>query len=574
MSAVNDNSLLISIPEVKLRTLAGKECRHVTYVPPPQRGMPDMHVVKEILHYSDGTSEPNVLTVKDYKRPFWITKKGCQNHEDKKEWEHLDRLNQYTSTEHAMPDYITRLLGTSSAKGNLRKANTSQYVYGSDINSTALIKQTYITKYTNHKTKYSVSVMDTETDVVHGTGDILMATFSFKTVCFTACLKSFMANVPDPQAAVSAAMKKYLGDIVEKRGIKDELVLVDNPGQLIIEVFKAAHKHKPDFLAFWNISFDIGVILKMCEKYKVNPEDIFSDPSLPAEYRYFKWKEGPDQKVTASGKVTPIKNHARWHTVFAPASFYCIDGMCAYKHVRLAEPELPSYSLDNILKATINRGKLKFTEADEYSGLRWHIFMQTNYPVEYLIYNRFDCISVEMLDETTNDLSVSLPLYSGCSDFQYFNSQPRRIVDDLHNYVISKYKRVIGSTGRKNDELAEENELTYDLRDWIVALPAHLITDDGVCIIEEDPELKTRIYLDVADLDVSAAYPRSQCVMNISKETTRKEIIEIKGIDEVTARMQGINISGGSTNAMEYCQTMFGMPTLGEMLDHFNELEV
>ena len=72
---------------------------------------------------------------------------------------------------------------------------------------------------------------------------------------------------------------------------------------------------------------------------------------------------------------------------------------------------------------------------------------------------------------------------------------------------------------------------------------------------------------------MAAAYPNSQCTMNISKETTRKEIIEIKGIDETTSRMQTINLSGGPTNALEFCQTMFGMPNLPEMLQLFNELE-
>lgn len=486
-------------PIVDPKEVVGKECRFVTYVPPPERGMKDLHVVKEILHHKDNTTSTNLLTVYDYKRPFWITKKGCQNHQEKKEWEHTNRLNKYMSTEHAMPDYITRLMNRPSAKGNLRKAASSPYVYGCDINSTALIKQTYLSKYTNHKTKYSVSVLDTETDVVNGTGDILMATFSYKSVCFTAVLKSFMATVPDPQTAVKVAMKKYLGDVVEKRGIVDELVLVDNPAQIIIEVFKAAHQHRPDFLAFWNISFDIDVILQMCDKYGVDPKDVFSDPSIPPEYRYFKWKLGPDQKVTASGLVTPIKRHARWHTVFAPSSFYCIDGMCAYKHVRLAEPELPSYSLDYILNLNIDRGKLNFKEADAYSGLRWHIFMQQNYPVEYLIYNRFDCISVEMLDEQTNDLSVSLPLYSGCSDFQYFNSQPRRIVDDLHNYVLDNFGQVIGSTGQRDEALELSNARTYNLRDWIVALSAHQITDSSLEVIDEYPGAPHRIYAEVAD---------------------------------------------------------------------------
>lgn len=549
-----------------------KECRFAQYIEPPERGKHDLHVVKEILHMSDGSTRTNILQVPNYKRPFYLTKTNHRNHEDKKEWEDLDKLNKYMSRECDMPDYITRLLNTSSAKGNKRKANTSQFVYGSDITSTALVKQTYIKKYTEKKTPYTVSVLDTETDVLHGTKDVIMATFSFKSVCVTACLKSFLANVPDPHKAVEDAMTKYLGDVVEKRQIKPTLILVDTPREIIVEIFRAIHKHRPDFLTFWNMEFDIEVILKMCEKYNLDPKEVFSDPSVPKEYKYFKWKPGAPQKVTASGKVKPYKVHERWHTLYTPSSYYCIDAMCAYKQLRLAKAELPNYKLDYVLNLELKRGKLNFKEADHITnGLLWHQFMQKNYPVEYVIYNRFDCISIEMLDERTNDLSVSLPLYSGCSDFQFFNSQPRRIVDDLHNFVLEKHNKVIGSTGQRS-AVDEDNDELFDLRGLIITLPAHLIAENKTRLIREYPDLVTNIFNDVADLDVSAAYPRGQIAFNISKETTKKEVISIEGIDEYTYKMQNINLSGGATNALEYCQTMFLTPTLPEMLELFNAL--
>jgi hypothetical protein len=72
-------------------------------------------------------------------------------------------------------------------------------------------------------------------------------------------------------------------------------------------------------------------------------------------------------------------------------------------------------------------------------------------------------------------------------------------------------------------------------------------------------------------LDVSASYPNGQCVANISKETTEKEVIKIKGIYGYTAKMQGINLSGGQTNSLEFCQTMFNLPNLNELLVEFNK---
>lgn len=59
--------------------------------------------------------------------------------------------------------------------------------------------------------------------------------------------------------------------------------------------------------------------------------------------------------------------------------------------------------------------------------------------------------------------------------------------------------------------------------------------------------------------------PNGQAVFNISKGTTRTELISIEGIDEEVFRMHGMNLSGGSTNALAYCQAMFGFPTLTEL---------
>ena len=102
-------------------------------------------------------------------------------------------------------------------------------------------------------------------------------------------------------------------------------------------------------------------------------------------------------------------------------------------------------------------------------------------------------------------------------------------------------------------------------------LPAHLVADNGLKVIEEFPEMRTNIRRAVGDLDVSASYPNGECVFNVSKETTVKEIISIDGVDEYTQRMMGINLSAGHTNAVEICCNLFKMPTLIDLLDEFQK---
>jgi len=139
-------------------------------------------------------------------------------------------------------------------------------------------------------------------------------------------------------------------------------------------------------------------------------------------------------------------------------------------------------------------------------------------------------------------------------------------VDQLHYYCL-KQGRVIGTT---SDEMTNDlDKLTIGLRNWIIMLPAHLVADNGLRIIEESPDLSTNIRCHIGDLDVAASYPNGGAVFNISKETTRKELVEIEGISEYTRRMQGINLSAGQTNAVEVCVGLFNMPTLDTLLEAF-----
>jgi len=103
-------------------------------------------------------------------------------------------------------------------------------------------------------------------------------------------------------------------------------------------------------------------------------------------------------------------------------------------------------------------------------------------------------------------------------------------------------------------------------------LPSHLVEDNGLQIIEENPDLRTNIRIAVADLDIEGAYPNNELVMNVSKETTSKELVKVEGIDDSIVRTQTMNISGGRTNAVEFSCTMYGLPTLDQLLQEFNNV--
>jgi hypothetical protein len=72
-------------------------------------------------------------------------------------------------------------------------------------------------------------------------------------------------------------------------------------------------------------------------------------------------------------------------------------------------------------------------------------------------------------------------------------------------------------------------------------------------------------------LDVSASYPSGEVALNISKGTTKKELISISGVSEFQRRMQGINLSGGPTNAAEFCQHVLDAPKFEKFLELYME---
>lgn len=59
--------------------------------------------------------------------------------------------------------------------------------------------------------------------------------------------------------------------------------------------------------------------------------------------------------------------------------------------------------------------------------------------------------------------------------------------------------------------------------------------------------------------------PNGETAMNISKETTVRELSKIDGITEEVFRKQNMGITAGHVNAIDYCTTMMGFPSLFEL---------
>lgn len=566
---VTNGGRVMSLSDIKQEDVLGLECRHITYCQ-SEDGKSDLHVVKEYVHLKDGRRIPKIRKFLNYKREFWVTKEGFQNHQDKKEYEEGNRLQKYTTTESNKLNAICKALyGRPMHNPRYKQLANSPYLYGSDIASTALVKNDYQTKYKDIiESPAAVAVLDIETDVIKGTSQIILITLSFKDRIVTVINKDFIPEYKDPIGNSKLIIDSLLGERLKARNATVELVLCDNAADCCAAIFKRAHEWMPDFIALWNINFDLPIIISTLRKGGYDLAKVFSDPCVPDEFKFFKYTEGPRQKVTQSGKIMPLHWADRWHTVDCPASFYFIDEACLYKRVRLAKGMEPSYSLDAILKKEIKLGKLSIPEVDHLDGLSWHIAMQKNYPFHYVAYNIFDCVGVEMLDEHTNDLARTFPILCGISDYKDFTKNPRRIVDDMHFYYRN-INCVIATTGADIGD-DDNDDLVIGMDKWIVTLPAHLMAKNGLKVIKELPEIRSLTYIHLGDIDIEGTYPKNEEVANTAKETTYRELAKIEGMDEEARRKLGINLSGGIVNSIQIGVTAFKLPTPSKWLDLYD----
>ena len=48
--------------------IVGYECKNVIHIPRPSPDLPDVHLIKEVIHHKDGTLKPNIRLIKNFKR--------------------------------------------------------------------------------------------------------------------------------------------------------------------------------------------------------------------------------------------------------------------------------------------------------------------------------------------------------------------------------------------------------------------------------------------------------------------------------------------------------------------------
>lgn len=454
--------------------VVGYEPKHITYVKAQDGSDHDLLLAKVYVHLKDGRRIPKLQPHVDYNRPFWVTQSGRQTHHDKKDYEYVRNCRKYSCKQIELSRTAARALNDFSSGPNppLKRLARSPYLYGADVSSTCLLKADYKEKWPGLISFNKVAAGDIETNVHSKEGEIICMSVTCQENAALFYLRSWIGDIDDPVGKTHELAERYIGETLRKRNINLEVVVCDTPAELIIESTRRLHQWQPDFYTFWNMDFDVTNMLTNLERENINPQDVFSDPKVPPKFRYFDYRRGPAQKVTASGKTMSINIEDRWNWVTHPASFQFIDSLPVYRILRVANGKDSSYALDYILEKELGLTKLKFDEVSHLTGLRWHEVMQERYKIEYGVYNIFDSISLELLDEKTKDLATNISMFSNNSDYKNFNSSPKRLIDSMHFWYLNREDPcVIGTSS--DDPVDELDEFVINHDDWMTEYVPH-----------------------------------------------------------------------------------------------------
>lgn len=487
------------------------ECISASYTKANDYSPNDLVIVKELIHCKDGRKIPNLRLIHNYQRDFYVTLEKYRVHKDKRPWAPIKELRKFTCAQHELHNKVARALGNPAMRGSLRQMARSPYLYGADINTPVLVKRGYRDKWPRTPTPYSVAVYDIETNMNSGEEEIIIASMTYKDKACQNILRGWVADSAIPEAdktderftqLVREKAQELLGDILAARGIDPMTMTInmcDLPAHLVIESFNAAHEWQPDYVTIFNKAFDMPRSEKALLDSGFNPNDVFNDMRIPAKFRNYKWKQGAAHKIKKDGgkdTKVPINPIDQWHTVENQASFQICDSMLLYKRIRTASANDPEYNLDYLLRKHKLAGKLKFTQADGYVKGEWHAFMQKYYPVEYCVYNLYDDIGVELLDETTKDIAMSLPALLKSSEYRNYDSQPKMIADDLHFFLL-KRGLVAGTTS--DEMLTEVDQASPGLGNWIITLPAYMGPDSDLGLAMDMKQHRTMLHTHVSD---------------------------------------------------------------------------
>ena len=553
----------------------------------------DKHLLKLKVKEVDGTWHSKLEILENFQMPFWVTKKLKRNHEDKKEYEKIENTDMFLTSQGEMVPNVARRLGLRKDPKycSKRDVTASPYVYGLGISATSYIKEWFIHNGANSPWNYVT--LDSETDIEDPMNQFTThITISSKTESMLAVLKSrFHGHGYKNDDEIREAIKReYIANVPDGEnmwyGRKRRIELYNDFPSMIEAIFAQIHKWDPDIVGVWNLAYDMDLFIQQYEgKYQRSMARLFCNPQVPLKNAIFEWSPGRLGVTTkldnGKEKNKTFKPHEVWSSVRSSAGFKMVCAMQMFYQIRCQGPDQEGgYSLDNVATRIAKVGKVK--DDSPYVKAKWHIETSKHKPAFYACYGMYDVDIMHIIEDKTNDMTVTGPTQLASAEWSTFNSLPVRLHTAFHFHIL-KQGYCVGTKGGKYEkpfsELSPAEQKEYvpkailgigrgdDEEGWIATLPAHKIkTDFASDILTEGFEdLKTYHFGHVYDMDEVSAYPRATVAGNVSIETTKGELIDIDGIPKDTFIIENINLIGNKANYMGYATRMLSLPGFDEL---------
>lgn len=475
------DAYLRTIPKERI---VAKEIKHGTYTTHSDEGnFNDAIVAKMWVTLDNGERYPTVVTTENYERPFWITKPHFRKHPEKIQFEHLDRVDKFKATQRNLRREICNKLGYGTPSNPLRMIARSPYIYGVDPGAEVFLKQAYMDRWPNAFQPNTVTVIDVETDVNGVIDPVKQLPILWSEVNDNEVIvyvnEQWSHDIPDYEEQLrkdyAAIIPQWVDKLRDKVKDKesgeypdwvDSILRMDFKVRMLkthyditSQMLQHLHATQPDIVTGWNVFFDFKRAAESIEYAGRSVSEAFSDPRVMSYYQKLTFREGPQTKITSSGKSMRMDPQEQWHVVLTTSSFRILDSMQIYWQLRKAKgKESGGYSLGAVLDRQLSIGKLHHETEDSSipeGTLHWHMEMQHKYKVRYGSYNAVDSIGVWVLNKKNDDLSSQISTLAGSLDYSNFNSQPKINSTDMLFSVMKKSKRVICST---SDEMRTKME--------------------------------------------------------------------------------------------------------------------
>ncbi len=284
--------------------------------------------------------------------------------------------------------------------------------------------------------------------------------------------------------------------------------------EMITDLFKLIHQLSPDFLQFWNISFDIPYIIHRLQHFGINPADIICHPDFPNRECRFKYDNFHFQ----------IKNKTHFFRV-SDYTIY-VDQMVNYAAIRKGQSELRNNKLTYIAKREVGDEKLNYSEEGTIKTFSYRNWLK------YFLYNIKDVLLQHGIEEATNDLETFY-IYSYENITQYENVFKQTV--KLRNFQYRDWLQQglvpgvnVNAFKNGDGEIQEEDEEDDEDEEVFEIAPSKKKKDVGYegalvgnpLLINHFGDLlygkrTNNIFRFSIDMDMTAFYPSTVGAMNI-----------------------------------------------------------